>query len=176
MIYSKILAILAILGDLLAITLLVILIFYRSNETGKKIINFFGKNSLLFSFLIALFATAGSLIYSEFLKFPPCPLCWYQRIFMYPIVILTAMAWRFKENINKYIIALASIGGLFSLYHYLLEFGIVPSTFCSAEGVSCAQRLVFEFGFVSLPFMTLTGFILIILFAVANNRIRSSVG
>jgi len=58
------------------------------------------------------------------------------------------------------------------LYHYSLEWGLIPSAFCGAEALSCAQRLVFEFGFVSLPWMTLTTFLLIILFFVAKKHVR----
>jgi len=165
--YGQFLAISALAINAISLVLLAALFFKRENFS-REIINFFGGYAFVFTFLIALGATVGSLIYSEVLRFPPCPLCWYQRIFMYPLVIIAAVAWWKKQDATNYIIPLASIGGMFSLYHYLLEWGLVSSTFCSAQAVSCAQRLVFEFGFVSLPWMTLSAFAFIILLMVAR--------
>ena len=171
-IFSQTLAVIALFGNAIILLLLACLFLFKNNGSGQKIINFFGKRALPFSLLIAAGATLGSLVYSEVLNFPPCPLCWYQRVFMYPLVVILIVASVRKENVGHYAIPLASIGGLFSLYHYSLEWGLIPSAFCGAEALSCAQRLVFEFGFVSLPWMTLTTFLLIILFFVAKKHVR----
>jgi disulfide bond formation protein DsbB len=171
-IFSKTLAVLTIFGNALALFLVACFFLKNTNDLAKKIINFFGRLAIPLSFFVAAGATIGSLIYSEALNFPPCPFCWYQRIFMYSLAIILAIAWYRKDEIGPYVFWLASIGGFFSLYHYLLEFGLVPSALCSAEAISCAQRLVFEFGFVSIPWMTLSGFILIILFFIAKKQSR----
>lgn len=117
---------------------------------------------LIVAFVLALFAIAGTLIYSEALHFPPCRLCWFQRIFMYPILILLGHGMVRRETVMvPYVRILALGGSLVALYHYAVQMlpGVAAS--CGAESVSCAERLVFEFGFVTMPFMSLVIFLLI---------------
>lgn len=114
--------------------------------------------------LVAAVATAGSLYYSEVVGFVPCELCWIQRIFMYPSAILLAVAaFRRDVGIRVYALPLASIGACFSAYHAWIQ-AYPPdggSGFCSLEA-PCTDRHVWEFGFVSLPFMALSAFVFII--------------
>lgn len=133
-------------------------------KPGRDIISFFGKNAVLFSFAVALASVIGSLYYSEIAGFEPCKLCWIQRIFIYPQAIILGMALR-KEDIRvaDYCIALSGIGAIFSAYHQYLQFGGRSLFACSINGVSCSQRLILQFGYVTIPMMMLTGFILIIL-------------
>ena len=87
-------------------------------------------------------------------------------MFVYPQVILLGIAlWKNDEHVRIYSGALAIIGGAIALYHSLLQMGLVPSLLCATGGgaASCAQRLVFEFGYVTLPLMSLSIFILIAL-------------
>jgi disulfide bond formation protein DsbB len=115
---------------------------------------------LVLAWIVAATATAGSLYFSEVKHFPPCPLCWYQRIFMYPLVVLLAIAILRRETaISVYLLPLVAIGAGFSIYHYQLEwFPSQESGFCSTA-VPCTVRWVWELGYVSLPLLALAAFI-----------------
>ncbi len=120
-------------------------------------------NSLLFAFIVALIATLGSLFYSEIAGYTPCKLCWYQRIFMYPQSILLGIALFKKfKNIFYYVVPLSIIGGIISIYHYIIQRMSYVSS-CAADGVSCTFKYVFHFGYITIPMMALTAFCLIII-------------
>lgn len=108
---------------------------------------------------VATVATLGSLAYSEIYGYEPCRLCWYQRIAMYPLVIVLGIAaWQKDGAVRRYILPPAIIGGLVAGYHYLLEwFPSLDAGVCSL-GVPCSARYVNEFGFVSIPLMAFAGF------------------
>ena len=136
---------------------------------------YFEQNALFLSFIVALAATLGSLFYSEILGYEPCKLCWFQRIFMYPQVILLGMAfWKRDEEIIKYSLILSAIGVFLAGYHYLMQLGVVNSP-CPVVGysVSCSKLFVMQFGYITIPLMSLTAFVLIILFHIFPN-IRES--
>lgn len=111
----------------------------------------------------ALIATCGSLYFSEVMKLTPCVLCWYQRIAMYPLVLLLGLAAaRRDRGIRVYGLALAAIGAGIATYHtWLQAFPSSTSSFCTVDA-PCTERHVWELGFVSIPFMALAGFLLII--------------
>ena len=88
---TQVLSILTVIGDILIAGFL-ILIIYKLLSKKKVDLDFIKENALLFAFIIALIATSGSLFYSEIAKYTPCKLCWFQRIFMYPQVILLGVA------------------------------------------------------------------------------------
>ena len=111
---------------------------------------------------VATTSTLGSLFYSEVIHFPPCELCWFQRIFMYPLSILLLIAAIRKEAVAKiYTLPLAVIGLGISIWHYLIQ--IYPSLDGGACDPSnpCSSRWVEVFGFISIPFMAGAGFIVI---------------
>jgi disulfide bond formation protein DsbB len=112
----------------------------------------------------ALSATAGSLFFSEVLKVPPCDLCWYQRIFIYPLVFMMPVAI-FKEdkNARHYALPVLIPGALIAFYHNLLYYGVIekPLVPCKA-GVSCTSREFEFFGFLGIPLMSLMAFIAMI--------------
>ncbi|MBI2022668.1 disulfide bond formation protein B [Candidatus Daviesbacteria bacterium] len=133
-------------------------------KTQGLLISLIKKFALKFSFIIALASMAGSLYYSEIRGFTPCNLCWYQRIFMYPLVFILAMAIYKKDNkIADYGILLSAIGALIAGYQYLLQLGIAPKITCSAAGlsVSCANKIISQFGYITFPMMSLTAFLAI---------------
>ena len=123
------------------------------------------KNSLLLAFVVSLAATLGSLFYSEILGYTPCKLCWFQRIFMYPLPIIFAIALKNKDlKIKKYTIALAIIGALIAAYHYLVQvFQFTTSCGTNSE-IPCNLVFSFELGYITIPMMALTAFVLIIIF------------
>jgi disulfide bond formation protein DsbB len=121
------------------------------------------EQALFASWGVSLIATAGSLFFSEVLKYIPCDLCWYQRIFMYPLVILLGVASAKKDyTISLYGLILSLIGGLISLYHYLIQKVPAMNELGSACGiVPCNTDYINWFGFITIPFLALVAFTLI---------------
>ena len=121
------------------------------------------ENSLLAIFSVSLIATLGSLYFSEVRGYIPCEMCWYQRILMYPIVIISAVAYIQKNaRIALTTAVFACIGGSISLYHY----GIQKITFLQESAPSCGQvsctgAYINWLGFITIPFLALTAFIII---------------
>jgi len=149
------------------IVTVVLAIVYRARP-GSSVDGIFEsvrENSLWFAWVIAAVTTAGSLYYSEIAHFEPCKLCWLQRICMYPLaIILLIAAIRRDRGIWRYTLPLVLIGGAIAAYHTQLQAWPKPEGFCSTT-VPCTTRWVWEFGFVSLPFMDLAAqvFILVML-------------
>ncbi len=160
------LGLLTIVGQVIAAVLLVALIARK-----KKVTDFASEYALLFGFVVASIAMAGSMFYSEIAGYEPCKLCWFQRILMYPQVLLLGMAWWRKERwMLPYASILSAIGGLIAGYHYLLQRGVAPALPCSAVGysVDCAKIFVMQYGYVTIPLMAFTAFALIFLFTWAG--------
>lgn len=136
----------------------------------KSSILFFKKHGLGLAFFIALASTLGSLFYSEIVGYEPCVLCWYQRIFMYPQVVLLGLAM-FKKDLSiiKYSISLSVIGAILAGYHYLLQLNIIKVLPCPAVGysVSCSKLFVMQFGYITIPLMSFTAFLMIIFFLLS---------
>jgi disulfide bond formation protein DsbB len=136
-----------------------------------------GRAALTLAWIVALVTTVGSLYYSKVQEFVPCELCWYQRICVYPFaVILGIAAWRRDAAIRVYAIPIFVIGIVVSTYHTWIQAYPPDSgtSFCTAEA-PCTTRYVWEFGFVSLPFMALSAFVLMtVLLLVARPAPRRS--
>lgn len=114
---------------------------------------------------LSLIATAGSLFFSDVMNFVPCTLCWYQRIFMYPLVFLFFIAWlKDDNNVLTYTFPLSIIGWGISVFHLLVYFEVVPEniTPCSAHN-SCATVYIQWFGFVTIPMLSFSAFSLLLL-------------
>lgn len=119
--------------------------------------------ALPFAAAVALTCTLGSLYLSEVAGFPPCELCWYQRIAMYPLsVILVVAALRRDTSVRWYAVPIAVIGFGISVYHYVLErFPDSVASSCSVD-VPCTTVWLWKFHFLSIPAMAGVGFALII--------------
>ncbi|MEK7571563.1 MAG: disulfide bond formation protein B [Patescibacteria group bacterium] len=115
-------------------------------------------------FSIGLLSTLGSLYFSEIMKLPPCVLCWYQRVAMYPIMIIVAVAIMTKDTkrLPAYVLPF-SISGLFiAIYHNLLYYNILPESAAPCiNGVSCTTKFFEWFGFITIPFMSMLAFALL---------------
>ena len=133
-----------------------------------------GKHGIFLSFAVAVVSMLASLFYSNIAGFAPCELCWFQRIFMYPLVVLLGMAlWKKDFKIVEYALPISVIGFIISLYqNYIYYFNNGLGAYCQAGGtlVSCVKRYVFEFGYISIPIMALTGFALILVFLLLQKR------
>ncbi len=135
---------------------------------------FIKDNLAQFIFAQSLIATLGSLYFSEILKLPPCLLCWYQRIFMYPLVIISAVCiWKKDKILPFLVLPLSLIGTIIAIYHNLLYYKLIPeSTAPCTLGISCTTVQMQLFGFITIPLMSLAAFLLIDLLAVAYYKIH----
>lgn len=124
----------------------------------------------------ALVALLGSLFYSEILGYTPCDLCWMQRIFMYPLVVIYGVA-AIKKDLSIALpgLILSGIGALVSIYHYLIQKLAAFQSIGDVCGeVPCNLQYVNYFGFITIPFLAATAFIVIftlhIVLLVQNRR------
>ena len=139
----------------------------------SKLFSIYG---LYFAWIVALVATGGSLYFSEVRHFIPCDLCWFQRIFMYPLVILLGIAsYRGDRQISSYVLPLTIVGGFISLLHNLEEKvpGFSVPYLCKVSGtaaVSCTTPWINWLGFITIPLLALTAFTMITIFLLFVRR------
>lgn len=122
--------------------------------------------------IIALLGVLGSLFFSEVMKLPPCLLCWYQRILIYPIAIIGIVAVsRQDRKFYTYVLPLSLIGLVINIYHNLLYWNILPESIAPCtEGISCTTKYFEWFGFITIPFLAFVSFALITGLAVWSWR------
>jgi disulfide bond formation protein DsbB len=136
--------------------------FAAKNKTFKRLTGAISQNALILAFFISLFATAGSLFLSEIAHFVPCKLCWFQRIFMYPqVLILGIAALKNDASAKQYVLPMSVIGVGIAIYHYLLQMSPIPLP-CTDEVASCAAKQFAHYGYMTIPFMSLVAFALIV--------------
>ncbi len=123
----------------------------------------FDEFGLYLAWLVAIVATAGSLYFSEVRHFVPCSLCWFQRIFMYPLVIILGIA-SFKQDkkMTTYVLPLSIIGMLIAIWHVIEENTGISIGMCNV-GVPCTVKYINWLGFITIPVLSLTAFTLITL-------------
>jgi len=167
-IVNQILSILTMIAQVLIVLLIISLI------TKKPLfLRSLTKRGFALAFIVAVIAMLGSLTYSNIIGYEPCELCWFQRILMYPQVILLGMALIKKDyKMANYSIVLSIIGALIAVYNYLLQIGVAPATTCSAVeySVSCSQQFILQYGYITIPMMALSAFVLIISLLQAHKR------
>jgi disulfide bond formation protein DsbB len=119
-----------------------------------------GWNLVFACWLIATSSTLGALFFSEVMDLPPCVLCWYQRMFIFPLVLLLpAGLFPFDPKIVRYALPLSVVGWSIAFFHVLLTYGLIPENIrpCTL-GVPCALNQIEWFGFVSIPLLSLVAF------------------
>ena len=116
---------------------------------------------LFMGWLLVSVSTTISLFFSSVLEYEPCVLCWYQRICLFPMIFILAAGLfpTFDKSVIKYALPLSIAGGLTAFYHTLLYAGIIPENIqpCS-KGVSCTEKYIELFGFVSIPMLSFLAF------------------
>lgn len=124
---------------------------------------FIQKNVLYVAFGQAFVAMMTSLYFSEVMKLPPCLLCWYQRIAMYPLVVILLVGFVEKDaKVVRYALPFSLAGLGISIYHNLLYYGIIPESLAPCTlGVSCTTKFFEWFGFVTIPFLSFLAFMII---------------
>lgn len=134
---------------------------YGTSRTDS-ILDLFHATSRHIALLAAWIAMCGSLFFSEVMNWPPCLLCWYQRILMYPLTLVLAIGiFRNDRKVHLYVLPFSIIGAGVSLYHYLLiKTTWFPPPPCT-NGVPCNVDYIDWLGFINIPFMALTAFLII---------------
>ena len=129
-------------------------------------------NILFLCWLLVSVSALGSLFFSFVMEFAPCVLCWYQRIFLFPLVLILAIGlFPFDKKVVKYALPLAIAGWLTAVYHNLLYAGFIPKSIqpCS-QGVSCTEEYINLFGFLSIPVLSLLSFSTIVTLLITLYR------
>ena len=159
--------VLAILADAVVVVALVFAIAAAVSSRARAAVLSFGApvapQSVLLAWIVAAVTTLGSLYYSEHAGFVPCELCWYQRIVMYPLVIVLGVAWLRRDlQVWKTVLVFVVIGAPLSLYHWLVERvpAFAESSSCSIT-VPCTTPYFEKLGFVTLAWMAMSSFLLI---------------
>ena len=145
-----------------AIVVLAVNLFLNKNQLTSFVEKYF----LHIGFVATLLAVLVSLTYSIGFGYAPCTLCWWARIFIFPQLIIFGIVWIQKQDVSPLVLVMSLVGVVITGYHTFIDFGGSEIVNCSAGGVSCLQRYVFEFGFVTIPVMALTGFVFLTILAI----------
>lgn len=127
---------------------------------------------LLLGWLIALISTFGALFFSEIMNLEPCVLCWYQRIAMFPLVMILGLgAYTLDSHCVKYGLPLAWAGWFAAGYHCLLYAGFIPQGMqpCG-KGLSCSEVKLELIGFITIPLLSFIAFSIIVLLLTAAKK------
>jgi disulfide bond formation protein DsbB len=117
---------------------------------------------LLFALVVSLIATFGSLYFSEIMHYLPCELCWFQRIFMYPLPILLGIAYYRRDlAIVPYLFPFVALGGAFSLYHSILQKVPPKSDIVACGRTPCQGDYLNWFGWLTIPMLAFAAFVMI---------------
>lgn len=143
---------------LVALAVTVGVVALGATAGGRRRLRGLRADMLRLAFSVAAVSTAASLWFSEVGDFVPCQLCWFQRIAMYPLVVVLGVAtWRSDPDPRWRVLPFSVVGLLVSAYHYQLQLFPEQGSSCDVAA-PCTQRWVEEFGFVSIPFMAFCGF------------------
>lgn len=135
---------------------------------ARSLVSLVGRWGIILALKLSLVATLAALFYSSVLGIPPCPLCWWQRAFLFPQIALYVLAlWR-GVQVTLWALALSVLGLGVALYHHALQMLPGSGLPCPAVGVSCAQRFLFEFGYITFPLVAASvfAFLIVILWIV----------
>jgi len=126
------------------------------------------ENSMIFIWIVALVATLGSLYFSEIRNYEPCLLCWIQRIFMYPIVLIMLIGIIIKDKkAIIYSAVFSGIGFLISSYHYMIQkVSFFQESAPSCGRIPCTGEFINVFGFITIPFLAGTAFLIIFITSI----------
>lgn len=169
---TKILSTLTLLADIFIIVFIILLFLsFRKVRLANNLLKRISNRAKIIIFIISLAATSGSLFFSEIALYTPCKLCWLQRIFMYPLPIITGISLLFKDRSRRYVIALSGIGFVISGYHVLTNV-LSMTSFCSAiSGISCNTNFFLEYGYINIPVMSLSAFAIILILSLVSKSI-----
>lgn len=164
----SLLSIIGIVGIVLFSILLV-------TKPQNALISFVARHALIIGFLASLIGTAMSLFYSEVVGYLPCALCWIQRIFVYPQVLIFGVGlWTKDKKAILYATTLSCVGLIVALYHSYIQLGYNEFIPCPATGAfaDCAKPNFIEFGFVTFPAMSAVLFLSLIVLYYTSKKGR----
>lgn len=169
----SILSLLTLLSNFLVIAVVVFLVLRRifpKYKNFEKLAGIISDNYLSIVLVISATATVGSLSLSEVISFIPCKLCWYQRAMMYPIALISFVAIITNDiKVKKYIMPLSIVGILIAGYHILVQ--MFPQVLeCSDEVAKCSAKDFAQYGYITIPVMAFSAFLLIILFGFIKRK------
>jgi disulfide bond formation protein DsbB len=148
---------------------IVFLAVLNRRKWGRKIYEFLGDNSIVIGFAAALGAVLGSLFYSNVVGYEPCELCWWQRVFLYPTVVMLGIAWWKKDKkVFRYIAVFSVLAILVAVYQELATRTGFSMLECTSAGGACSKVYVKEFGYITIPVMSLTASAWLLLVAWVN--------
>jgi disulfide bond formation protein DsbB len=151
-------AVLGVIGQ--ALVVLVALAWFIAGDLIRRLLWGY---ELWAAFVVAALSTGGSIFFSEIAGFVPCELCWYQRICMYPLSILTLFAAAHGDyRVARYFVPLPVVGAGVSIYHLLVENHAVSTPQGCQIGAGCTVKWINEFGYMTIPTLALTAFVLLI--------------
>ena len=147
-------------------------IVFRKKEGAQKILDFVGQHALCVGFVISLGAFVGSLIYSNVMGFEPCTLCIWERIFLYPLVVIWGVGLYIKEkSMWIYSAIFSGIAVLISAYHSYIRLAGSESSLCVDAAVSCTKQYITGYWYVNIPTMALsTGIFMLVITIIYKLR------
>ncbi len=165
---NTVLALGTIVIEALSVLLLVMILTKDKGSLAK----WFYEKALVLIFIVSGGSMLASLLYSEIIGYTPCLMCWYQRISLYGISIISLVAVIKKQSkeIWSYVSTLSVIGAIVALVHVFSRFTQSEIFDCSASGPSCLQELFTKFGYIDIPVMSLSALVFIILLIVNRKR------
>ncbi len=150
---------------------LIIGIIFRKSSLGIFVQNKIGKYSLLMGLVVALGSLVGSVVYSNIIGFDPCSLCWWERILIYPQIVIFTVGLILKDKnslVYSMVFSIATI--LLSGYHTIIQLFPGVGSSCSGIGVSCTKVYFLYFGYITIPTMALSAGVFFFLVAVLFKR------
>lgn len=160
---TPVIGFLTLASNVIFLAVIIVILFH--SDSRKHFYNFVHKYILELLFFGILSAVVGSLIYSDIVGFPPCDLCWWQRVFMYPQLIILAFAlYKRDKTVIDYLVPLSIIGAFIALFQSFVQWGFSFGVDggCVAVGGECAKVYFTQYSYITIPFMSFTVFIYII--------------
>lgn len=148
-----------------------VLAYIFRNSWGSKTISAIREHGILMGVALTLMIVLGSLFYSSVMGYPPCELCWWQRVLLFPQLILFLVAWkRGDTGVFSYILPLSVLAGIVSAYQIYAQLGGVSLLDCTAAGGACSKVYVNTFGYITIPMMGLTAAAYLAFLAFVNKK------
>jgi disulfide bond formation protein DsbB len=149
----------------------VVLAYVYRGSWGAKTIGYIRSHGVLVGIDIALITVLGSFFYSWVLGYPPCELCWWQRVFLFPTLVLFVVAWKRGDKlVFSYVTPLASAALIIALYQVLAQTTGLSLTDCTAVGGACSKVYVKAFGYITIPVMGVTSAAYLLLLSFINRK------
>ena len=158
--------------QVVTIGLIVALLLRKRMSVFNDVVKQVGSVALPLAFVLTLLSAAMTLYYSDILGFEPCPLCWWQRIFLYPQIFLFGLALWKGIPYRLLSVVLSAFGFAFAIYHHALQMLPAGSLPCPASNHSCAAITFVEYGYITYPLMAGTLFLFLIVLMVSNKSVK----